>query len=75
MSEAAKGSMKYTPAFPQDLRDKNGVGIRYFGMSMRQWYAGLAMQGLVARIGPHDADLIAHDSMILADAMIKAGEA
>lgn len=43
------------------------------GMSLRQWYAGLAMQGLLAS-GPHDCGVlgIALDAVQQADALIKA---
>lgn len=57
------------PAFP--LFDH--AGRANTGMSLRQWYVGLAMQGLLAS-GPHDCgvDGIAHDAVQQADAVIKA---
>ncbi len=40
------------------------------GMSLRDYFAAKAMQGLMARVGAHDADRIAHDAYIVADAML-----
>lgn len=42
------------------------------GMSLRDYFAAAAMQGLVVRIGKHDTDLIAHDAYVMADAMLAA---
>lgn len=53
------------PAFPSSFEDTN-----YFGMSLRDYFAAAAMQGLMARIGAHEAHTIAHDAYIVADAMI-----
>jgi hypothetical protein len=44
------------------------------GMSLRDHFAAMAMQGLMARIGAHEAHLIAHDAYIVADAMLAARE-
>ena len=38
------------PAFP--LPCSSGSGVRYCdGMTLRQWYAGMALQGLLSSIG------------------------
>ena len=57
-------------AFPQ-LRDGGQDG----GMTLRQWYAGLAMQGLLANenFGCSAAEYIADLAFKQADAMMKEG--
>lgn len=42
---------------------------------MRDYFAAKAMNGLMARVGAHDADVVAHDAYLVADAMLKAREA
>lgn len=32
------------PAFPQDHRNTNGEGIQYFGMTLRDYFAGKASE-------------------------------
>ena len=62
------------PAFPFETKPvPHGRGSMHYrngGMSLRDYFAGQALQGFVARIGNHDANLIAHDAYILADAML-----
>lgn len=44
------------------------------GMSLRQWYAGLAMQGLLASDTVEiDCKVLARASIEIADALIEAG--
>jgi hypothetical protein len=69
------------PAFPQlDIesceRDGHGDLIDPFvtsagGLSKRELFAGMAMQGLLAS-GPHDCEAagIAHDAVLFADALL-----
>ena len=57
--------VKGGPAFPSTFDDTH-----YFGASLRDYFAAKAMQGMMARIGAHEAHVIAHDAYILADAMI-----
>ena len=68
------------PAFPGfvDYRDKPSVG-----MSLRAWFAGQAMVGLVTKdsiyinlnnFTEHDASLLANAAWLLSDAMLKARE-
>lgn len=42
----------------------------FAGMTLRDYFAGKAMQGLMARIGAHEAHLVAHDAYSVADAML-----
>jgi len=59
------------PAFPQDLRDANGTGFQYYGMTLRDYFAAKALAGMLA-----DPKLMgrpqefAERSYALADAMI-----
>lgn len=39
---------------------------------LRDYFAGHAMQGLMARIGAHEAHLVAHDAYLVGDAMMAA---
>ena len=70
------------PAFPCTTGSDGGVA--FDGMSLRKWYAGMAMQGLLTRneVVPRycgewsqeRASEICADAYTLADAMIKEGE-
>lgn len=60
------------PAYPYDKGDKI-----FRGMSLRDWFAGQALSGLVAAIGPGyspnqlvHAEGMADDAYSLADAML-----
>jgi hypothetical protein len=55
------------PAFP--YRD------RYPGMTLRDWFAGQALAGLLASKGYHERSVAATDAFNLADAMLTAREA
>jgi hypothetical protein len=58
------------PAFPSGLGE-----YPYLGMTLRDYFAGQAMMGLVARIGKHDTALIAHDAYMMADEMLQKRKA
>lgn len=68
------------PAFPFTPTDKSGqIGPAYEGMSLRDWFAGMALQGEVASpdSGTLEADSItfselADDCYRMADAMLAA---
>ena len=68
------------PAFPvAEVRDRDGNGITEGapGMSLRDWFAGQAMAGLLAHPveSPGTTWMIyAHDAYGIADAMLKARE-
>lgn len=65
------------PAFPETRYVNNdGVPIHCPGMSLRDWFAGQALQGMLS--GTHaadlDASLVASDAYWYADAMLAAME-
>lgn len=63
------------PAFPceqHETQDNTWNQTFETGMSLRDYFAAKAMQGLMARVGPHNADAIAHDAYMVADAMLEA---
>ncbi len=70
----------YKPAFPvvYDLYKDNQEAE--FGMSLREWYAGLAMQGLLTANyfymegETNNADSIAKNAFLIANAMIEQSE-
>jgi hypothetical protein len=62
------------PAFPTTGEtDAFGENVQAFtpGMTLRDWFAGQALAGLLAS-GPHDCDEhgLAHDAYLHADAML-----
>jgi hypothetical protein len=60
--------MNNTPAFPNPhLRGDEG-------MTLRDYFAAKAMQGLLARTSTSNGDVIVKDSYALADAMLAARE-
>ena len=67
------------PAFPHTFDMVNG-GNQRGGMSLRQWYAGMAMQGILKRrdagvVGVNNYECsVAQNCFQIADAMIEAGE-
>lgn len=74
--EGAGGPAFPLPAVPPTV-SKNGEIFHHtayeppqYGMTLRDYFAAKAMQGLMARIGTHDVYLIAHDAYIMADAML-----
>jgi hypothetical protein len=74
-----EGEMSNPPAFPSSI--DNGETVKYMlGMSMRDYFAARAMQGLMSRVwGDMPAEELfniwATSSYALADAMLKAREA
>ena len=63
------------PAFPQvDLKDAYGMLVpdRQSGMTLRDWFAGEAMQSLMlAAKTSQDVDLLSKGAYQMADAMLK----
>jgi hypothetical protein len=60
-------------AFPLDCRNRDGIGYMSYGMTLRDYFAAKAMQGLLAA---DNRDLIheycAADAYRYADAMLEA---
>ena len=64
------------PAFPVDQQGMAGVVHRSFGMTLRDHFAGLAMQGDLAGTDDLlDPDQVAGRAYSVADAMLKARSA
>jgi hypothetical protein len=64
------------PAFPFDeLHDDGAFYAQYFGMTLRDYFAAKAMQGLLANSQDIPFKLCAHEAYEYADAMLKAREA
>ena len=64
------------PAFPYDLTSYDDeVRIQYQGMTLRDYFAAKAMQGLLSATKTSDGEMIARDSYKMADAMLKARRA
>ena len=64
------------PAFPYDLTSYDDeVRIQYQGMTLRDYFAAKAMQGLLSATKTSDGEMIARDSYKMADAMLKARQA
>ena len=64
--------MNSNPAFPCSVGTDGG--IYQGGMTLYQWYAGMALQGLLSKHGNEGADSAAKYCFEFADAMIKAYE-
>lgn len=68
------------PAFPTDYfydHDTQHERLPMSGMTLRDYFAAKAMQGLLAcdiECGPDNVQSIAESSYIMADAMLKARE-
>jgi hypothetical protein len=74
--------MENPSAFPiPDVRTHDGMGISEGspGMTLRDWFAGLAMPVVTALLGRDvgTADMLARDAYTIADAMLaaRAGDA
>lgn len=77
MSEIDSGG----PAFPMSHEQKQ-TGV--WGLTKREWYAGMALQGMLAAnhmerwcgemTWPQQLNAISIDAYLLADAMIRAGK-
>jgi len=71
---------KTTPAFPvsalvYNYDDKAPDTILHDGMTLRDYFAAKALQGLISTEGAGSAERYAEISYTLADAMMKAREA
>ena len=68
------------PAFPRAVREADGSTTYWHGMTLRDYFAAMAMQGLLAnprQLEPRDsdtgtvADVYAYEAYVCADAMLK----
>jgi hypothetical protein len=75
MSEIKTGGLAF-PSAGAVFKGPNGQGMANeasFGMTLRDYFAAKAMQGLIAgTLESSDTGLIARDCYALADAMLKA---
>ena len=73
------------PAFPVTPTDNSGqIGPTEYGLTKREWYAGMALQGMLAAnhmerwcgemTWPQQLNAISIDAYLFADAMIRAGK-
>jgi hypothetical protein len=65
------------PAFPwEDTKDAPGQPLPSSGMTLRDYFAGQALQGAAHRLNnPHEhRDILASDCYEIADAMLAARE-
>lgn len=70
MSEIDSGG----PAFPGSYTGQNGE-IRWSdGMSKREWYAGMALQGMLTNSAVPPEEVLALWAYKISDAMIRAGK-
>lgn len=49
----------------------DGIGVQYYGMTLRDYFAAKAMQGWIATGHGGGAELIAKECYAMADAMLK----
>jgi hypothetical protein len=62
--------MNNPPAFPSPY-----ALPEHYGMTLRDYFAAKAMQGLLAGTTTSDGNMIVKDAYAIADAMLKAREA
>ena len=69
--------MKNPPAFPLHNHGAQTLGLHVTGMTLRDYFAAKAMQGLLSDGVGKNADIriIASDAYFVADEMLKAREA
>jgi hypothetical protein len=60
------------PAFPYEERNHEGYPVKdYFGMTLRDYFAAMAMQGVCARVN-WEPKATAETAYRMADAMLEA---
>ncbi|MFN8776148.1 MAG: hypothetical protein ACK5XV_05205 [Flavobacteriales bacterium] len=63
--------MKGIPAFPfTELNQTGGVHAQYFGMTLRDYFAAMAMQGMLAASENYQTHELAQYAYDVADAML-----
>ena len=66
--------MSNQPVFPQDKIDNHGIRMSEGGMTLRDYFAAKAMQGMLAASENYANDELANFAYLVADAMLKARE-
>jgi hypothetical protein len=61
------------PAFPHEYKYGDGTAQRFYGMSLRDYFAAKAMQGLISNGGSSHKE-VAQAAYIVAGAMLKERE-
>ena len=67
--------MNDIPAFPLHNHGTQTLGMHFTGMTLRDYFAAKAMQGLLASDVYAPRDKFAENAYAMADAMMKAREA
>ena len=73
MSEIGSGGT----IFPtKGWSSNDGLWVNFVGLTKREWFAGMALQGMIASGDANDNQIgvIAQEAYKLADAMIRAGK-
>jgi len=66
--------MKAFPHTYDQIIDGHVATCTNYGMDLRDWFAGLAMQAIVSKEGDYDDHVVAKISYQMADEMMKARE-
>jgi len=62
------------PAFPSNHERMTGTSLDFrgcLGMSLRQWYAGMAMQGIIVKYGASNGPVVSKEAFEIADDMLE----
>ena len=66
---------EYMPAFPVTFPNDDGKLMTMVGMSLRDWFAGMALMGMAGDCSLHDTwEIYALKAYMFADAMLKERE-
>lgn len=58
------------PARPFVMRNGDGEDYAYEGLTKREYFAAMAMQGILANVGIHELEYLMHKSVQCADTII-----
>ena len=70
MSNKKDGGLFFPGTRYENMGTNIPVEVNYFGATKRQWYAGMALQGMLASGGFRDYSDAADSAYQMADAMI-----
>lgn len=64
-------------AFPVTIEDNGNPSLTHLGLTKREYFAGLAMQGMLANTEYvlHSRETLAHNAVQMADELLKQLEA